>query len=84
MAGARFAVALVWVLCIASFFVGGDAQPAQLGRILFFVLLAAHAGECLFFLGKLREAPGGLAQNLVQTMIFGIVHVRSLDERAGA
>ncbi len=83
MSGAKTAVAVIWVLCLAAF-VGGDARIASFGRMLFFVLLVAHAVECVFFLPKLRAARGDLGSHLVQTLIFGITHVRSLEEREGA
>ena len=83
MAGAKAAVAVVWVLCIASFFVGEGTQLAFWGQLMFFVLLVAHAVECVVFLPKLRAAGGDLGGHLIQTLIFGIVHVRSLEEEAG-
>jgi uncharacterized protein YhhL (DUF1145 family) len=83
MNAAKTAVALVWVLCIASYFVATESTLAGYGQLLFWVMLVAHAGECLFFLSRLRAAPGGLAHNLVQTMIFGVVHVRTIPDAAG-
>jgi len=80
VSGVKAALGVIWVLCAASFFVGGDSGAASVGRLLFFVLLAAHAAECVFFLPKLRAAQGGLGGHLLQTLIFGILHVRSLGE----
>jgi hypothetical protein len=79
VSGAKAALGVIWVLCAASFLVGGESSAAGVGRLLFFVLLAAHAVECVFFLPKLRAAPGGLGGHLLQTLIFGILHVRGLE-----
>jgi uncharacterized protein YhhL (DUF1145 family) len=83
MSGVKAGLAVIWLLCAASFFVGGDSSVAGAGRLLFFVLLAAHAVECLVFLPRLRAAPGGLAGHLVQTLIFGVLHVRGLGGGEG-
>ena len=85
MGGAKAAVAVVWVLCVASFFVATGSGVAGFGRLLFFVLLVVHAVECVVFLPRLRAAGGDLGGHLVQTLLFGIVHVRSLaDETESA
>jgi uncharacterized protein YhhL (DUF1145 family) len=68
----------VWVLCLLALFVPGDSAALVLGRRLFVFLVVAHAIECVVFLGRLRRAPGSLAAHLLQTFLFGIVHVRGL------
>ena len=76
MSGLKIGTLVVWVLCAAAFFVETSLSGA--GRALFWILLIAHAGESLFFLGKIREAPGGLGPNLLQTMLFGMFHLREI------
>lgn len=78
MQGAKLAVAVLWILSAACFFVGGDSQAASIGRTLFWCLAVAHAVECVVFLPKLRQAGGPLSQHLLQTFLFGIAHVRGL------
>ena len=40
-------------------------------------LLIVHAIECLVFLPRLRAAGGSLGHHLVQTLLFGFLHVRA-------
>ena len=69
----------VWALCALAFLGPADSGAATLGTRIFWVLVAAHAVECLVFLPKLRRAPGPLGSHLVQTFVFGILHVRDLS-----
>jgi len=78
----KIATLVLWVLCASAFFV--DSSLSGVGRSLFWLLLIAHAGESLFFLGKLRDAPGGLAPNFAQTMLFGMFHLRDIGAVGGA
>jgi uncharacterized protein YhhL (DUF1145 family) len=81
MSAPKIVTLVVWLLCLAAFFV--DTRLSGAGRVLFGVLVVAHAGESLFFLGKLREAPGGLGGNLLQTMLFGMFHLRDIGAVGG-
>lgn len=76
----KVVLAVVWALCLASFF--GTSPAADVGRILFWVLVVVHGVECVIFLPRLRAAPGSLGGHLVQTFFFGILHVRELGEPA--
>ncbi len=77
-------MAIAWAFCLASFFVATESTPAALGRIVFWLMGAAHLVECAVFFPRLRQAPGALAEHLIQTFLFGIVHVRSLPRSPGA
>jgi uncharacterized protein YhhL (DUF1145 family) len=81
MSALKIGTLVLWLLCAAAFFV--ETSLSSTGRALFGVLLIAHAGESLFFLGKLREAPGGLGPNLLQTMLFGMFHLRDIGAVGG-
>jgi hypothetical protein len=81
MSGIKIGTLVIWILCAAAFFV--DTSFSGVGRTLFWILLVAHAGESLFFLKKLREAPGGLGPNLAQTMLFGMFHLRDIGAVGG-
>ncbi len=74
---ARMVIALVWMWGLGSYVFATDSLIAGVGRIFVVLLLAAHLVECVIFLPRLRRAEGGLLRNLVHTMLFGIVHVRS-------
>jgi uncharacterized protein YhhL (DUF1145 family) len=72
------AVLVLWAACIAAFFLPATSSLAVPGQRLFWGLVIVHAIECIVFLPKLRRAGGSLAHHLVQTMIFGVFHARSV------
>ncbi len=80
MVGAKVLLGITWLFCIGSLFFAPTASPAGVWgtRILRFLVIA-HAIECVVFLPKLRKLPGSLGSHLVQTMVFGIVHLRSVE-----
>ena len=74
----KAAVVVLWVVAAALFFSGWDGP----GRFLFPGILAVHAIECAVFLPRLRAAGGSLAHHIVQTLVFGFVHLRTLPAAA--
>jgi uncharacterized protein YhhL (DUF1145 family) len=78
MSVTRIALLVVWLLALAAVVVPIVHPLATAGRWLFWVLLVAHAIECLVFWPRLRTAPGSRLGHIVNTMLFGIVHVKSL------
>jgi len=79
---AKLVVGAVWLLCLVAFFLPDTSALALPGRRLFYGLLIVHAIECLVFLPRLRAAGGSLARHLVQTLLFGLFHVRTLGSPA--
>ena len=74
----KMAVLVLWAACIAAFFLPATSSLAVPGQRLFWGLVIVHAIECVVFLPRLRRAGGSLAHHLVQTMIFGMFHARSV------
>ncbi|MDX1648996.1 MAG: hypothetical protein R3263_04000 [Myxococcota bacterium] len=83
MSGPRIAVLVLWLALLASFLVS-TSTVAVVGRVVCLLLLAAHLVECVVFLPRLRRAPGSLAAHLLQTLVFGVVHVRELPAEAAS
>lgn len=83
MSSPRIAVLVLWLALLASFLVSSSVLAA-VGRVVFLLLLAAHVVECAVFLPRLRRAPGSLAGHLLQTLVFGVVHVRELPAGASS
>jgi uncharacterized protein YhhL (DUF1145 family) len=75
----KIAVAATWIFAAASFVppFSGFAF-ASLGQNLFGLLVVVHAIECAVFLPTLRKSGEPLLGQLGQTMLFGVVHYRSL------
>jgi len=65
-----------WLFALASLF--ADFPGASFGRILFWILVVMHSGECLLFLPILRRGRGGLPGHLLQTFVFGVFHVHAV------
>ena len=76
----KAAVIALWIACLAAFFLPESSSLAVPGQRLFWGLVIVHAIECVVFLPRLRRAGGSLAHHLVQTMIFGVFHARSVGE----
>ena len=71
------AIVVVWVACLAAFFLPASAWTVP-GQRLFWAILVVHAIECVAFLPRLRRAGGSLGNHLAQTLLFGYVHVRGV------
>jgi len=74
----RIVLLVIWLLALSAVVLPGTAPIFTVGRWLFWTLLGAHAIECGVFFGRLRKAPGSLAGHLFNTLLFGIVHVKTL------
>jgi hypothetical protein len=78
----KIALTIVWLLCLAAFFVAVDSAASGYGRTLFWGLSVVHLLECGFFMRQLREAPGSLGSHLVQTFLFGFVHISQVRAKS--
>lgn len=59
---------------------------ARWARFAFWLMLAAHLVEFSLFSSRLKKAPGPLAAHFLHTMVFGVLHIRSVppgEEEAG-
>ena len=89
MSAAKVAFLGVWLVCAAGFAIPADptatgaassqgATFASWARFAFWLMLAAHAVEFSLFSSRLTRAPGPLAAHFLQTMVFGVLHIRSV------
>ncbi len=67
-----------WLFALSSFVVEMPAPAQAFGRGLACFLLVAHIVECGIFFSVLKRAGGSLRNHLLQTIIFGLFHVREL------
>lgn len=74
----RIALLVAWLLLLAAVLLPGAHPMQAAGRWLLWILIVAHAIECVVFFSRLRKAPGSLAGNLWNTMLFGIFHIKTL------
>ena len=79
---AKTVTAVLWVVLAASFFCPHDSALLQGLRLFFWILLAAHAVECLIFLKGLRESGRPLPGQILQVLLFGVIHYASLRQDA--
>lgn len=78
MSVTRIVLLVIWLLALAAVVFPIVHPLATIGRWLFWLLLAAHLIECALFWPRLSKAPGSRLGHVVNTLLFGIVHVKSL------
>ena len=69
----------IWIFAALSFvppFSGMGIAP--LGRNIFGLMFAIHVIECVVFLGTLRSTGKPLLNELLQTLVFGVLHYREI------
>lgn len=74
---------LVWAWGLACAAGAWSARGAQAGRAIFWMLLVAHAVETAVYLPTIRAAGGSFAGHVLETMLFGVLHLRELAPAAG-
>ena len=78
----KVVVGILWAYCALSFV--APLPLAGIGRLLFWVLLITHAVACAVLLPRLRAAGGSLAHHIVQVMIWGVLHWRTLPKEGSS
>jgi uncharacterized protein YhhL (DUF1145 family) len=76
----KAAMGAIWVLLLASFFVPFGGLEASM-EMFFWVLLGIHVVEVAVFMGRLKAAGGSLGNHMLQVLLFGVVHLRTLRLR---
>lgn len=81
---AKAVVAALWLVCAASFFLSGESILVLAGRGTFGLLVLVHGIECLVFLPRLKALPGSLSGHLLNTFIYGVLHVQQREAELAA
>ena len=77
MSSQKVVILLVWAASgLASAFAAGIIRT--IGSMLFGLLVIAHLVECFVYRKELEDAPGSMGSQLVQTFLFGVVHMQEL------
>ncbi len=76
----RIPIALAWLVAAGGFLMPEDTGLAAALRLAFVGLLAVHAVECVIFLPALRASGRPLAGQLLQVLVFGVVHYGILQQ----
>jgi uncharacterized protein YhhL (DUF1145 family) len=74
----KAALALLWLVCIAGFFVQIQTTAALVGRIAFWSLLGIHLIEFLAFRELMRGSANGFFGNFTGTLLFGMLHIQEV------
>ena len=67
-------VLVTWFLGAAGFLFPPDTTLGSAGRTLFVLLAAVHLVECGFFFRTLQRTGRPLGMELLNTLLFGVVH----------
>jgi uncharacterized protein YhhL (DUF1145 family) len=78
MTAAKWALLAVWALLIVASLAAGPGGWQTAARAALAFLLLAHLIECVLFLPHMRRAGGSLGRQLVQMLLFGALHARTL------
>ncbi len=70
----KLLVLVTWFLGAAGFLFPPDTSFGSAGRTLFFVLATVHLVECGFFFRTLQRTGRPLGMELLNTLLFGVVH----------
>ena len=73
---------IMWVAAAGSLFMPGDAMVLRVLRLIFWGTLGVHLVECAIFFKPLQKTGRPLAPNLVQILLYGVVHWASVQESA--
>jgi uncharacterized protein YhhL (DUF1145 family) len=74
----KIVTGVLWVVLGAAFFCPHDSSLLTGMRFGFWALLAAHAVECLIFLPGLKASGKPLPGQIIQVLLFGIIHYKTL------
>lgn len=75
---AKWALSVLWVLLAVSFFAPASSRLGSFGQMLFWLMVAAHAVECVIFMGALRRTGKPLGGQILQVLLFGVVHYQTI------
>lgn len=78
MSTPKMALLGLWVVLTVVALLPAAGTLATVAQALLALLVVAHVVECLLYLPRLRRQSGGLGGHLVQTLIFGVFHLREL------
>lgn len=76
----KIILVVVWLLCVASFFV---QMPWILNAIFYWLtvfLVVAHSIECVVFYKRVMKADGNKLIHFIQVFLFGVVHAETLPK----
>lgn len=74
MNGQKIFLLVIWVVLLSGFVI--DSPIATIGRWGATIMFLAHVVEALVFRSTLEKAPGSMGHNIVQTLIFGVLHIQ--------
>lgn len=82
--GLKIGVIATWLVGAVGFLLPADTTFGQAGRIIFALLTVVHAIECGIFYGTLKRTGRPLGFELLNTMLFGVVHYAEAQALAEA
>ena len=80
MENLKYGIWLFWIGCVAAF-VLGSGWVASLGSVAFWLTLAAHVVEYFVKRPLFVRAGGSMGHHFVQTLIYGMLHWKPIQER---
>jgi hypothetical protein len=87
----KILIAILWIVSGSAMLAEGESTLLQAGRLTFLLTAAAHVVECGIFFRTLnqrtlnKKEPNvirGLGENIVLTLLFGVLHYATLKLEA--
>jgi len=76
MSIAKISLLVVWAVLGGAFLASSDSFYGNYGRLAFWLTVVAHLVEFGVFQSKLRARGGSLGGHFLNTLIFGLFHIR--------
>ena len=85
MSPVKIGFVVLWLILLSAFFVLPDESPGgRVGRVAFFVTVAAHIAEFFIYRSRLALADGTMNHHFLQTLLFGFFHYREVEAELAA
>ena len=78
----KIGILVMWLVLLAGMVFGGGGL-ARASRIVFFAIALVHVVEFFVKRRVMEKAGGSMAQHFLQTLVYGFVHWKPLEEQAG-
>lgn len=81
MTASKMLTLIIWAACGASLFIDSESFYVRGGQLIFWILLIAHAIECVAYLPTMRRVGGSMGMHMLQTLLFGFLYYQELKSR---
>ena len=82
MSKVKMSILVVYVLIAAVAVVAAGSTAGSVALNTLLILAAAHFVEMFVFFRRCQQAGGSMPAHMLNVFLFGIIHVRELNQRS--